>query len=318
VSGDPAVRVVVPAHNAAGTLGRTLDALAAQELGEPFEVFVVDDGSTDSTAEIARAHPVVRRVVSGAGGSPGAARNAGAAGATAPALAFTDADCVPSPGWLAAGLRGLRDADLVQGRVDPDPNAARHPWDRTVSVTAAWGLFESANLFVDRGWFERLGGFSDGIAAPGDRPPLAEDVFLGWAIRDAGGRTAFTPAARVEHAVVARRATAFVAESKRLRHFPEIARRAPGIRETFLRRRVFLPGPTASFEAAALGAAVALVVRSPLPLAAALPYVQRLHRTARQWPGYPTWRLLGVTVAADAVGAAALVRGSLEQRTLVL
>jgi len=316
VSGVPIVRVVIPARNAADTLQRTLDGLAAQELEEAFEVFVVDDGSGDGTAGVARAHPVVDRVVRAGGRGPGAARNAGAAGATAPALAFTDADCVPSPGWLAAGLRALHRADLVQGRVDPDPRAPRHPWDRTVSVTAAWGLFESANLLVDRGCFERVGGFSDGIAARGKH--LAEDVFLGWAIRDAGGRTAFAPAARVEHAVVARRATAFVAERRRLRHFPEIARRAPGIRETFLRRRVFLPGPTAAFEAAVLGAAAAAVVRSPLPIAAALPYARRLCRTARQWPGHPTWRLLTVTVAADAVGAAALVRGSLEQRTLVL
>ena len=316
MSGAPVVRVVVPARNAAGTLVRTLDALAAQELEQAFEVFVVDDGSTDGTAGVARAHPVVSRVVRVGGRGPGAARNAGAAGTTAPALAFTDADCAPSPGWLPSGLRALRRADLVQGRVDPDPRAPRHPWDRTVSVTSAWGLFESANLFVDRGWFERVGGFSDGIAARGKH--LAEDVFLGWALRDAGGRTAFAPDARVEHAVVSRRATAFVAERLRLRHFPEIARRAPGIRDTFLRGRVFLPGSTAAFEAAVIGGAAAAVVRSPLPLAAALPYTRRLYRTVRQWPAYPSWRLLAVTVAADAVGAAALVRGSFEQRTLVL
>jgi len=313
----PVVRVVVPARNAADTLGRTLDGLAAQDLARDFEVIVVDNASTDGTAEIARAHPSVRRVVPGGGGSAGAARNAGAAGAMAAALAFTDADCVPSPGWLAAGLRALERADLVQGRVDPDADAARHPWDRTVSVTAAWGLFESASLFVDRAWFERVGGFSDGIAA-GDGRPLAEDVFFGWAIRDAGGRTAFAPDARVQHAVVARRATAFVAERLRLRHFPEIARRAPGIRETFLRHRMFLPGPTAAFDAAVLGVAAATAVRSPLPLAAVLPYARRLYRTARHWPAHPTWRLLAVTVAADAVGAVALVRGSLEQRSPVL
>lgn len=317
MSGAPVVRVVVPARNAADTLVRTLDGLAAQELEDEFEVIVVDNASTDRTAEVGKAHPVVRGVVPGGGGSAGAARNAGAAGASAPALAFTDADCVPSPGWLAAGLRALARADLVQGRVDPDPTAARHPWDRTVSVTAAWGLFESASLFVDRGWFERLGGFSDGIATRDNRP-LAEDVFLGWALRAAGGRTAFAADARVEHAVVTRRATAFVAERLRLRHFPEIARRAPGIRETFLRGRVFLPGPTAAVDAAVLGVAAAVAMRSPLPLAAVLPYTRRLHRTVRQWPAYPSWRLLAVTVAADAVGAAALVRGSLEQRTLVL
>ena len=201
-------------------------------------------------------------------------------------LAFTDADCVPSPGWLAAGLRALEGADLVQGRVDPDPRAPRQPWDRTLSVTAPWGLFESANLFVDRAWFGRVGGFSTGIATRDGRP-FAEDVFLGWAMRDAGARTAFAPAARVEHAVVARPAAAFVAERRRLRHFPEIARRAPGIRDTLLRRRIFLPGSTAAFEAAALATVAAAVTRSPLPMVAALPYCRRTWRVVRRWAGAP-------------------------------
>ena len=313
----PAVRVVVPAKDAAATLPRTLDALAAQELEDGFEVVVCDNASRDGTGEVARAHPVVSAVVHGDGRSPGTARNLGAAGATAPALAFTDSDCVPAPGWLATGLRALERAELVQGRVDPDPRAPRHPWDRTLSVTAAWGLFESANLFVQRAWFERVGGFTTGIATA-DARPFAEDVLLGWALRDAGARTAFEPAARVEHAVEARGAAEFIAERRRLRHFPEIARRAPGIRGTLLRGGIFLPGPTAALEAAALAAAGAALTRSPLPMAGALPYGLRLWRAVRHWPAHPAWRMLAVTLAADAVGAAALVRGSIEQRSVVL
>jgi GT2 family glycosyltransferase len=313
----PAVRVVIPAKDAAATLPRALDALAAQEVQGGFEVVVCDNASRDGTGELARAHPVVSAVVRGDGRSPGTARNLGAAGATAPALAFTDSDCVPAPGWLAAGVRALERAELVQGRVDPDGGAARHPWDRTLSVTAPWGLFESANLFVQRAWFERVGGFPAGIATPDGRP-FAEDVLFGWAMRDAGARTAFEPAARVEHAVEARSAAAFIAERRRLRHFPEIARRAPGMRGTLLRGGIFLPGPTAALEAAALAAAAATLTRSPLALAGALPYGLHLWRAVRRWPAQPAWHMLAVTLAADAVGVAALLRGSLEQRSVVL
>src|SRR4051794_20264371 len=100
------VAVIVPARDAAGLLPTALDALAAQTVAA--EVIVVDNGSRDGTADVAEAHPVVTRVVRRARGEgPGAARNSGAAATDAPLLAFTDADCAPSPGWLAAGLAAL-------------------------------------------------------------------------------------------------------------------------------------------------------------------------------------------------------------------
>ena len=68
----PAVSVIVPAHNAERTLARTLAALAGQDLSEPYEVIVVDDGSADATAVLAeRAGESVRviRQVPAAGAS---------------------------------------------------------------------------------------------------------------------------------------------------------------------------------------------------------------------------------------------------------
>jgi GT2 family glycosyltransferase len=304
------VSVVIPARNAASTLAATLDALGASGV----EVVVVDDGSVDGTASVAERHGA--RTVRLEGSGPGAARNAGAAATSGEALAFLDADCVPAPGWLEAGLATLRDADLVQGRVLPDPSAVRHPWDRTVSVSAARGLFEAANLFVRRDWFERLGGFPDGIPAPGKH--LAEDVFFGWRAVRAGARTAFCSDAVVHHAVFPRSAGEFVGERARLRHFPAIAREVPELRPTFFRHRVFLTRQSAAFDAAVAGVLAAAATRSPLPLAAALPYAHRLYRTVRHWPRYPAWRIAGVTVAADAAGAAALVRGSVAARAVVL
>src|SRR4029453_12460657 len=85
------VSVVVPAYNAAATLGDQLDALAAQQFEDDWELVVVDNGSTDGTAELARHHrrrfPAFTLVHGGLARGPSAPRNAGAAppgGAPAP------------------------------------------------------------------------------------------------------------------------------------------------------------------------------------------------------------------------------------------
>ncbi|PZR66075.1 MAG: glycosyl transferase family 2, partial [Solirubrobacterales bacterium] len=114
----PAISVVIPARDAAETLPRALEAVARQEGAPAYEVIVVDDGSRDETAAIA--HDLGARVISADGGGPASARNAGVAEARGGLLAFTDADCVPTPGWLAAGAEALAlGAELVQGRVWP-------------------------------------------------------------------------------------------------------------------------------------------------------------------------------------------------------
>lgn len=93
--------VVIPAFNAERTLGAVLDSLGAQD-PKPTEVIVVDDGSTDRTAELATSAGA--RVVRGPGtGYAGGARNRGWDEATGDVVVFLDADAVPAPGW-GAGL----------------------------------------------------------------------------------------------------------------------------------------------------------------------------------------------------------------------
>ncbi|MEU8610373.1 glycosyltransferase family A protein, partial [Actinoplanes sp. NPDC048791] len=101
-----ALWVIVPAYNEAGRIGQTLAALAAQT-DTDFELLVVDNGSADDTAAIARAFvaPFPVHVLIEPEKGVGCAvdtgfRHAIAAGATM--LARTDADCLPRPGWLAA------------------------------------------------------------------------------------------------------------------------------------------------------------------------------------------------------------------------
>jgi glycosyltransferase involved in cell wall biosynthesis len=308
----PAASVIVPARDAEATLPRTLASLAGQELDEEYEVILVDDGSSDRTVELARAAAGSVTVLEQDAEGPAAARNRGVAAARGEALAFCDADCFPTPGWLAAGLRALRSADLVQGHVLPDPGADLGPFDRTLWITFEVGLYETANLFVRRETFDRTGGFEEWLR-PDTGKALAEDVWFGWKARRLGARTAFAPGALAYHAVFPRGGRDYVDERRRVRYFPAMAAKAPELRDHFLYRRWFLNRRTAALDLALAGAGAALVRRSPMPLLAAFPYARAVSR--RRPYGA---KVVAVDVYADLVGLASLIRGSLRYRSPVL
>ncbi len=106
----PRGSVIVPVYNGAATIERCLNALAQQTApAADYEILVVDDGSTDETAQVVRrwqvSHPALHtRLVQQANAGPAAARNHGARAAQAPVLLFTDADCAPTPTWVATLL----------------------------------------------------------------------------------------------------------------------------------------------------------------------------------------------------------------------
>lgn len=106
----PFASVIVPAFNVQATLAETLDALLVQTFTD-FEIIVVDDGSTDGTAGLARAFttdPRVRIVQQRNRGLAGA-RNSGVAAARGQVIGFCDADDLWEPSKLATHIAHLRD-----------------------------------------------------------------------------------------------------------------------------------------------------------------------------------------------------------------
>jgi hypothetical protein len=230
-------------------------------------------------------------------------------------LAFTDADCVPTAEWLREGLKASTSFDLVQGAVRPDPADTMMPFDHTVWVEGFSGLFETANLFVSRRWFERVGGFED-IRPTASARPFGEDAWLGWRLVRAGASSTFAADALVHHAVIGRPWTGFVWERRRLAYFPMLARRIPELRERFF-GRLFLSRRTAAFDGAVAGGGMALALGSVLPLLAAVPYAFLLARESVGWRRHaPAAAAAGL--AADALGFVALAWGSIRHGTIVL
>jgi len=210
-SADIDVSIIVPAYNQAALLVRLLDSLARLGDRPAWEVIVVDDASTDDTAERVRAwleaHGEVRAsyLRQARNGGPGAARNRGLAAAEAPLVAFTDTDCVVGPDWLAALIAPLDgDANIVGagGPVAPCNPEGLFARYNTVNNTLqpihapdyAIPYLVTCNCCYRREALLGVGGF------PGDIPrPGGEDVAASIALYKRGQRFAFAPGALVRH-----------------------------------------------------------------------------------------------------------------------
>jgi glycosyltransferase involved in cell wall biosynthesis len=176
------ISLIVPAYNEEGLIGRTLDALrdAALALGEPHEVVVVDDASTDRTAEIAasrgaRVVPVSRRQIA-------AVRNAGARVATGEILFFIDADTVVPPGTLRAAVAAVRGGAAGGGARVQFDRVPASMWLFTRGFAFFYhlvGLAAGCFIFARRDAFDAAGGFDERYFA-------SEEVHLSRALRRRG------------------------------------------------------------------------------------------------------------------------------------
>src|SRR5260370_35318960 len=93
--------IIIPTFNGSSRIGNCLDSLMKQTVGQNVEILVVDDGSTDNTANVVRGHSSVR-LITQANAGPASARNRGALEAQGKILLFTDDDCMQQPDVLGA------------------------------------------------------------------------------------------------------------------------------------------------------------------------------------------------------------------------
>ncbi|WP_126975397.1 glycosyltransferase family 2 protein [Frigidibacter oleivorans] len=173
----PEAAIIIPHYNDVDRLLRCLAALVPQ-LRPAVELVIVDNGSTDSLAPLAAAHPGLRVVTEPEKGAA-AARNRGVRDTTAPWLFFLDADCVPAADWLDRALGHARvgeaaaQADLIAGRVDvfdesPGPRSGAEAFEtvfafRCRDYVEKEGFSVTANLLTRRAVFLATGDFVNGL-----------------------------------------------------------------------------------------------------------------------------------------------------------
>ena len=174
---------IVPAYNEELELPSTLSAIraAAAANSEPYEMIVVNDGSTDATAAVAatagaRVLTIHRRQIA-------AARNAGAREARGDILFFVDADTRIAPQHVLAALTALR-SGCAGGGARMEINEEIPPWAR-IFVYVFCKLYFAANLgagaflFTTRGLFDRAGGFDEQYF-------VGEEVYFTQALKKLG------------------------------------------------------------------------------------------------------------------------------------
>lgn len=203
-SPSPQFSIVVPAYQESKLIGECVEALCAQTIDRSrYEIIVVDDASTDDTAAIAEdagADVVVHTPHGGAA----AARNAGVGAAQGVLVLFTDADCAPSPEWLARMVAPFTDPTVV-GTKGTYRTQQRELIARLVQLEFEIRYERMAELpeidFIDtysaayrRDVMVEHGGFST------DYPvPSAEDVDFSFRLAREGHRMLFVPDAWVRH-----------------------------------------------------------------------------------------------------------------------
>src|SRR2546427_142049 len=193
----PKVSVVVASYNGAPTLKPCLESLT--RLAYPdYEVILVDDGSTDSTPEIAKEFPGVRCICQDHHGLS-VARDTGIAAATGEIVAFTDSDCRADEDWLYylvgdllsgefVGMGGHNflppDDSFVAAAVMVSPGGPAHVMltDREAEHVPG------CNMVFYKWALEEIGGFDPVFRTAGD------DVDVCWRLQERGGKLGFSPA----------------------------------------------------------------------------------------------------------------------------
>jgi glycosyltransferase involved in cell wall biosynthesis len=199
----PKVSVIVASYNGDRTLRGCLDSL--KRLNYPdYEVILVDDGSTDTTPEIAVKYPEVRTIRHGRNLGLSVARNTGIAAAGGEMVAFTDVDCRADEDWLFYLVGSLQDSEFagvggpnllpledspIAAAVMASPGGPSHVMltDRQAEH------IPGCNMAFYKLALEEIGGFDPIYTKAGD------DVDVCWRLQQAGFKIGFSAAGFVWH-----------------------------------------------------------------------------------------------------------------------
>jgi glycosyltransferase involved in cell wall biosynthesis len=174
---------IIPAHNEERLIGPTIEALhaAAHTRGIPYEIVVVDDDSTDTTADVAARAGA--RVVHVKARQIAVVRNAGARAACGDRFVFVDADTIVPAAVVEAvtaaldsGAAGGGAPARFDGRVPLYGHAGLWTW---LAIQRLIGLAAGSLLFATRQAFDACGGFDETRF-------VGEDVELSWRLRRQG------------------------------------------------------------------------------------------------------------------------------------
>jgi glycosyltransferase involved in cell wall biosynthesis len=188
------VTAIVPVYNGAATIAEAIDSALAQSYRD-LEVIVVNDGSTDATAEVLRRYEGRIRVIDRKNGGIAAARNTGVAASQSEYLAFLDCDDIWAPTMVertVAALDDNRDCVLAYTNcavIDSDGHDLRsalvgagvdHAPTLDEMLSRLWPIMPSA-VIMRRSIFDACGGFSEEFRSYG-----FEDVIFWLRVREEG------------------------------------------------------------------------------------------------------------------------------------
>jgi glycosyltransferase involved in cell wall biosynthesis len=197
------ISVIIPVYNGGKKLQKCICALKRQKTSRPYEIIIVDDGSTDGGPQKVKEDGF--RVFKQANQGPAAARNLGVANAQGKIVLFTDADCEPHEDWIEEMVCCLEDPEIaaVKGsyltkqkeivarfvQIEYESKYERMKKDRYIDFIDTY----AAGFKIED--FRRVGGYDTKFPTAS-----VEDQEFSFRMWGQGYRMAFNPEARVYHA----------------------------------------------------------------------------------------------------------------------
>jgi len=181
------VSVIIPAFNAAGSVGQAIES-ALRQTHPPLEILVVDDGSSDRTAAVVAEFPPPVKLLRKTNGGPASARNLGARSSHGAWLAFLDADDWWLPTKLERQLSLARSPEIAVIHGLTNTSRLGTPAEITFDDLWDYNWIANSSVLMRRAVFEALGGLNE------DRRLISvEDYNLWLRVAAAGWRIIISP-----------------------------------------------------------------------------------------------------------------------------